>query len=271
MHTLDLPRGGGAQSTLRSDPEPDLPHRAAAPLIVEWASSWPDVRAAQRLRYRVFADELGARVPSRLHQLDADEFDAYCDHLLVRETRGGAVIGTYRVLTPEAAEAAGGSCVDEAFDLSALRATRPRLAELGGACVDARFRSGAVILLLWSALADYMTEQRLDTMVGCCSVSLRDGGAAVSSLWRRLSGRQPAAPECRVLPRLPFPVHLMGRDGPVEAPALLKGYLRLGAQVMGPPAWDPDSGCADLPLLLRLEDVPARYRRHFWGGRAGTR
>lgn len=240
---------------------------AAAPWVVEWASSWRDVRAAQRLRYRVFAEEIGARVPSRLHQLDADEFDAYCDHLLVRQGSDSAVIGTYRVLTPSAAEAAGGSFVDSAFDLAPLRAARPRLAELGRACVDARFRTGGVIVALWRALADYMAQQQLDTMVGCCSVSLRDGGAAVSSLWRRLSREHPAAPTCLVQPRLPFPVHLMGHDCEAEAPALLKGYLRLGARLMGPPSWDPDFGCADLPLLLQLEDTTVRYSRHFWSQR----
>lgn len=235
-------------------------------LIVGWASSWRDVREAQRLRYRVFVEELGGRAPSRLHQLDGDAFDVYCDHLLVREGHDGAVVGTYRVLPPGGAEAAGGSFVDQAFDLAPLRARRPRLAEVGRACVDARHRTGGVILALWTALADYMRQQQLDTMVGCCSIALRDGGAAASSLWHRLSRLHLSEPGHRVQPRLPFPVHPLpfGRDD-AEAPALLKGYLRLGAQLMGPPAWDPDFGCADLPLLLRLEDVPARYRRRLWG------
>jgi putative hemolysin len=235
---------------------------AVTPLIVEWASSSRDVREAQHLRYRVFAEELGARVPSRLHQLDADEFDAYCDHLLVREGHDGAMIGTYRVLTPSAAAAAGGSYVDAAFDLAPLRALRPRLAEVGRACVDARHRTGGVILILWTALADYMAQQQLDTIVGCCSIGLRDGGAKASSLWRRLGHLRLTEPGHRVQPRLPFPVHLLpGQNDEVEVPPLLKGYLQLGARLMGPPAWDPDFGCADLPLLLRLEDVPARYRR----------
>ena len=240
----------------------------AGPLTVEWASSWREVREAQRLRYRVFAEGLGARLPSRLHQLDADEFDVYCDHLLVRDGADGPVIGTYRVLTRSAAEAARGSFVDAAFDLTPLRALRPRLAELGRACVDPRYRSGGVILALWTTLADYMTQQQLDTMVGCCSISVRDGGGAVSSLWRQLGPLHAAAPGCRVRPRLPFPVQLMGGDRDVEVPALLKGYLRLGARLMGPPAWDPDFGCADLPLLLRIEDVPARFAHHFWSGRS---
>jgi putative hemolysin len=228
---------------------------------VSWAGTWAEVREAQRLRYRVFALEMGARVPSQRHGLDADEFDAFCDHLLVRESRGGAVIGTYRVLAGQQAQAAGGLYSDEAFDLAPLDRLRPRMAELGRACVDARHRHGGVIFALWRALADYMLENEISTMVGCCSVPLTDGGLAASSLWRRLSRTHVVEPELQVQPKLPFPVHLLDSQREVEAPALLKGYLRLGARVLGAPTWDPDFGCADLPLLLRFDDIAPRYRR----------
>jgi len=228
---------------------------------VSWAGTWAEVREAQRLRYRVFALEMGARVPSQRHGLDADEFDAYCDHLLVRESPGGAVIGTYRVLAGPQAQAAGGLYSDEAFDLTPLDRLRPRMADLGRACVDARHRHGGVILALWRALADYMVDHQLSTMVGCCSIPLTDGGQAASSLWRRLSRTHIVQPELRVTPKLPFPVHLLDSSREVEAPELLKGYLRLGAKVLGPPAWDPTFGCADLPLLLQLDDIAPRYGR----------
>lgn len=232
---------------------------------VSWATTWAEVREAQRLRYRVFALEMGARVPSQQHGLDADEFDAFCDHLLVRESATGPVIGTYRVLSSRQAEAAGGFYTDEAFDLAPLRSLRLQMAELGRACVDARHRHGGVILALWRALAGYMVDKGLQTMVGCCSVPLTDGGAAVSSLWRRLSRSHGVPTGLQISPRLPFPVHLLDGHAPAPAPALLKGYLRLGARVLGPPAWDPAFGCADLPLLLRLEDIPPRYRQRLLG------
>jgi putative hemolysin len=241
--------------------KPVLPARTG--FDVTWARNWPEVREAQRLRYRVFAQELGARVPSRLHGLDADEFDAYCDHLLVREPGHGEVIGTYRVLTPPQAAAAGSLYCDREFDLAALQALRPRLAELGRACVDPRFRHGGVILALWSALADYMVEQQLEWMIGCCSVSLHSGGPSAAALWRDFSRSHMADPQWRVRPLLPLPLHRFGEEGPAEAPPLLKGYLRLGARLLGPPCWDSDFGCADLPLLLSLNDLPSRYRRHF--------
>jgi putative hemolysin len=235
--------------------------RPAPELDIGWATTWTDVREAQRLRYRVFALEMGARVPSQRHGLDADEFDAHCDHLLARESPGGALIGTYRVLTGQQAQAAGGLCSDEAFDLAPLDRLRPRMGEVGRACVDARHRHGGVILALWHALADYMVDHQLSTMVCRCSIPLTDGGRAASSLWRRLRRTHIVEPELQVKPKLPFPVHLLDSSCETEAPALLKGYLRLGARVLGAPAWDPDFGCADLPLLLRFEDIAPRYRR----------
>ena len=69
-------------------------------------------------------------------------------------------------------------------------------------------------------------------------------------------------------PRLALPVDDLRRDLPVEAPALIKGYLRCGARILGQPAWDPDFNTADLPMMMRIADLPARYRKHFSGSLA---
>ena len=121
-----------------------------ATLITRWAAAEADVREAQRLRYLVFAQEMGARLtptegtPSGL---DADHFDPYCDHLLVRvvgpDLSEGLLIGTYRVLTPLAAERAGGFYTDTEFDLAPLHSLRSRAVELGRSCVHPAWRSGA--------------------------------------------------------------------------------------------------------------------------------
>jgi len=167
------------------------------------------------------------------------------------------------VLTPAAARLAGGLYSDTEFDLTRLRALRPSLVELGRSCVDPSWRSGSVILLLWSSLAEFMERNRLHTMIGCASVPMRDGGHVAASLWQRLRASHLAPIEHRVRPRLPLPVDELRGDLPVEPPALIKGYLRCGAQLLGAPAWDPDFGTADLPMMLRLEALPASYRRRF--------
>ena len=240
---------------------------------VSWARHEDEVRAAQRLRHQVFVTELGARLTlprGAPAGHDIDVFDPYCEHLLVRslhpeDEEPGAVVGTYRVLTPAAAKRIGGLYSETEFDLTRLRALRPKMVELGRSCVHPDWRRGGVILALWGALTAFMQRNRLDTMIGCASIGMHDGGHLAASLWEQLRHSHLAPVERQVSPRLPLPIGDLQRDLRADAPALIRGYLRCGAQVLGPPAWDPDFNTADLPLMMRMEDMPQRYRRHFLG------
>lgn len=130
--------------------------------------------------------------------------------------------------------------------------------------MHAEHRSGGVILALWAGLASFMADNALDTMIGCASVGMQDGGHSAASLWRVLSHTHLAAVEHHVRPRLPLPVEALDQTLSAPTPPLLKGYLRMGAKVLGPPAWDPDFNTADLPLLMRTPQLPQRYQRHFY-------
>lgn len=247
--------------------------RADTPLEVVWARHLDEVRAAQRLRYEVFALEMGARLRTPLPGHDVDLFDEYCEHLLVRDRDAGNVVGTYRVLTPVQASRVGCFYSDTEFDLTRLRSLRERMVELGRSCVHPGHRHGGVIMALWAALAEFMQRNRLDIMIGCASIPMHHegphgmagGGHAAASIWRQVRERHLASVEYHVRPRLPLPVEALDDTLPVEPPPLVKGYLRLGAKVLGPPAWDPDFNTADLPMMMRLSDMPARYRRHLLG------
>ncbi|MBB3296330.1 putative hemolysin [Mitsuaria sp. BK045] len=246
---------------------------ARARFHVGWARTEDEVRQAQRLRYQVFVDEMGARlsVPAGAPAgHDIDLFDPFCEHLLVRTLdehgQPAEVIGTYRVLTPEAARRAGGLYSETEFDLTRLRSLRPRMVELGRSCVHPDHRHGGAIMALWGALAEFMVRNNLDTMIGCASISMRDGGHYAASLWRQLEGSHLADIAWQVRPRLPLPVDDLRQDLVVEPPPLIKGYLRVGARILGRPAWDPDFNTADLPMIMRIADLPARYRKHFLGG-----
>jgi putative hemolysin len=180
------------------------------------------------------------------------------------------VVGTYRVLRPAQARAAGGFYSDTEFDLAPLLPLRPRALELGRSCVHASWRLGGVVLAMWGALATYMLEHDLDTMIGCASMSVADGGASAALLWRRLRRSHLADPRWRVRPHAGLPLPGDGPDdgadaGPLQAPPLIKGYLRCGARLLGPPAFDPAFNTADLPLMLRLQDMAPRYRQHLLG------
>jgi putative hemolysin len=242
---------------------------AGGGVTVAWARHDDEVRQAQRLRYRVFAEEMGARLDTAQPGLDVDLFDEYCEHLLVRDQATQEVIGTYRVLTPEQARRVGGFYSDTEFDLVRLRGLRDRMVELGRSCVHPDHRHGGVILALWGALAGFMARNRLDIMIGCASIPMLHNGVvsgdAAASIWNQVRRTHLAPIEYHVTPRVPLPVEELDGTQEVEPPALIKGYLRLGAKVLGAPAWDPDFNSADLPMMMRLADLPARYRKHFLG------
>ena len=247
------------------DTRADRVEHQKAGFEVLWARDDEDIRQAQRLRYLVFAEEMGASltVPKGSPPgHDIDLFDPFCEHLLVRAQ--GAVIGTYRVLTPANALRVGGLYSDAEFDLTRLLSLRAKMVELGRSCIHPDWRSGGAILALWGALAEFMHRNELDTMIGCASVSMRDGGHFAASLWEQLRQTHLAPIGWQVVPRLALPVAELRRNLQVEAPALIKGYLRCGAKVLGPPAWDPAFNTADLPLMIRIEDLPLRYRKHFF-------
>ncbi len=157
------------------------------------------------------------------------------------------------------------SSSENEFDLTRLQHLRGQLVEIGRSCIDADYRSGAVIALLWSGLARYMQENGYEYLIGCASVSMADGGHVAASLYNRLREKHLAPLEYHVFPRCPLPLASLRGDLDAEAPPLVKGYLRAGAWICGEPAWDPDFNTADLPILMPIGRVDDRYARHFMG------
>ena len=233
-------------------------------LDVLLARSQTEILDAQRLRYRVFAGEMGANLPTRTPGVDHDIYDPYCEHLIVRDRESGEVVGTYRILSPENARQVGYYSENE-FDLTRLHHLRPRLVEIGRSCVHPEYRTGATITLLWSGLAQYMVERGYDYLMGCASISMADGGHAAASLYNRLAVDHLGPQEYRVFPRCPLPLAALQQDRPAEVPPLIKGYLRAGAWICGEPAWDPDFNTADLPILMPMAKVANRYAKHYLG------
>ncbi len=233
------------------------------------AQQQAEVRAAQRLRHRVFAGEMGAVLHSSQPGLDVDEFDAHCDHLVVRADRTGEIVGTYRMLPPDGARRAGGLYCETEFAIPGLVGLREALVETGRSCVPPEPRTGAVVSLVWAGIARYMLLTGYRWLVGCASVPLRTpgapDGALAAGVWETVRARHLAPEQYRVQPHRPWDVEAAPRPQRATLPPLLRGYLRLGAWVCGPPAHDPDFGVADFLVLLCLDRMDPRYARHFLG------
>lgn len=232
------------------------------------ADSPAQVAAAQRLRHDVFASELGATLHTGVDGHDIDDFDEFCDHLIVRNDATGAVVGTYRMMTPQGAARAGRRYGDGEFDLSGLRPLRDQLVEIGRSCVHPEHRTGAVVNLMWAGIARYLHLKNLRWLGGCASVPLDDGGRTAAGVWAKVAKGHLSPPTLRVRPRRPWQDPRgpgAEADPTVALPPLLRGYLRLGSWVCGDPAYDPDFGVADFYVLLSMDRMDPRYRRHFLG------
>jgi putative hemolysin len=231
--------------------------------------------AAQRLRHDVFTSEpgfaLSAIGPGFDVGRDVDRFDEYCDHLLVREDNTGELVGCYRMLPPPGAIAAGGLYTATEFEVRGLDALRPSLVEMGRAVVREDHRNGAVVLLMWAGILAYLDRCGYDYVTGCVSVPV-DGavgdapGSQIRGVRDFVRRRHAAPAEHTVYPYRP--VTVQGRDlddieppSRLAVPPLMRGYLRLGAQVCGDPAHDPDFGVGDFPALLDKRRADTRYLR----------
>ncbi|WP_030414812.1 GNAT family N-acetyltransferase [Streptomyces sp. NRRL S-1448] len=243
---------------------------AAAPTDTGYTAQIADtpeqIRAAQRLRHLVFAEEMGATLHSPLAGHDIDDVDEVADHLVVTHTASGATVGTYRLLPPGRSPRLYS---DGEFDLGALAALRPSLIEAGRSCVHPDHRDGAVMTQMWAALARYTLLSGHRYLAGCASVPLADGGTAAAHARELGRTRYAAPPELQVTPHRPWhpTVPVPGRPSLAQLPPLLRGYLRIGAFICGAPAHDPEFDVADFFVVLDMERLGDRYRRYFLGER----
>ncbi len=274
LSSIFWPRGLFNRSRDRAQMPPPAPAAQAGVaarggLAVSWAKTSDDVRQTQRLRFNVFSTEMGARLDTTSPGHDVDIFDDYCEHLLVRDVATRAVVGTYRVLTPTQAARVGSTYSDTEFDLVRLRAVRDQMVELGRSCVHPDYRNGGVIMTLWGALGEFMVRNSYETVIGCASIPMLHNGIVTgdvaASIWEKLRHTHLAPVEYHVRPRLPLPLDQSNSSLDVEIPSLIKGYLRTGAKLLGPPAWDPEFNTADLPMIMHFKGLPDRYRKHFLG------
>ena len=231
-------------------------------LQVSLARNPNEVKEAQRLRYKVFAEEMGARITGN-NGLDIDGFDAFCDHLLVRDTHTERVIGTYRILSPHQANEAGSYYSSGEFDLSRINHLLGNTVEVGRACVHRDYRSGGTITLLWAGLAKYMLTHGYEHMIGCASIPMHDGGHAAASIYHHLKDKHLCAVEYRVFPHVHLPIQSLNNTMQVDCPPLIKGYLRLGATICGEPAWDSYFNTADILVMLSMSNINQKYAAHF--------
>lgn len=253
-------------------------------LEVRLARSEADRLAAQRLRYAVFVAELGGDGPMVDHdrRLERDAFDAHCDHLVLVDPRRDAgelehVVGAYRLLPGDRAEALGRFYCDDEYDLTPLRATGRRLLELGRSCVRREHRGSAAVFLMWNALADYVLARQIEILFGVASFHGTDVAALRQPL-AYLHHFHLAPPPLRVRARpeafqsmdlLPAP-DVNRQAAMLRTPALIKAYLRLGGFVGEGAFVDTAFNTTDVCLVMDTALMSHKHRSYYTRRQGGA-
>jgi putative hemolysin len=234
---------------------------------VKIATEPSEIEQAQRLRFQVFNLELNRGLKSSYaHGLDVDEFDPYCDHLLVRDLKSGDVVGTYRLLRRSQARQHIGFYSEKEFDLSRIKLLDGELMELGRSCARKDFRDRALIPLMWDAIAEQVKKYQVRYLFGCGSLYTTEVGE-VSAMFSMLKSKYYGPDAYRVFPvdeckfkELNDAVSISDEQALFQKlPSLIKGYLRIGSLVCGPPALDAEFGTADFFLLLDFGSLKEGY------------
>lgn len=248
---------------------------------IRLAETSRDLMAAQRLRYRVFVEELGGTGPMVDHdaRLERDEFDPVVDHLCLIDTRRSEedldhVVGVYRLLTSDQARDFGRFYCDTEYDLTPLRDSGRPLLELGRSCVHADYRGGSAMFLMWNALSEYVLEKKIEILFGVASFHGTDVAMLAPSLsWLHHNHLAPPDLRARALPagfvdmNLIAPDRLDRREAMVGMPALIKAYLRVGGLVGEGAFVDRAFNTTDVFLMMDTSLMSPRHKQFYEGRR----
>lgn len=253
-------------------------------MLLRQATGPDEIAACQRLRYHVFYEELGATPLGDManRRMDSDRFDAICDHLLVvrRATakdgravllHDGELIGTYRLLRQEVAEASGGFYTQDEFDITPLIAAHPglRFLELGRSCVLKPYRTKPVVELLWQGIWNYVRAHDVQVMLGCASLEGTDPDTHALALSYLATAAAPPEWNVRAQPhrfvemRRLSAIRIDQRQALRRLPPLIKGYLRLGCYIGEGAVIDRQFNTIDVLIILPVSAIRARYFAHF--------
>ena len=242
-------------------------------LEVRLAENQLEIEKALALRFEVFNLEMNEGLEESLATgKDRDEYDLYCDHLIVLDrTKDDKIVGTYRLLRGSIARANIGFYSENEFNLAALDNLPGEVAEIGRICVHKDYRDGSVISMLWIGLGNYMNQFNVRYLSGCASLHTTDPQDA-SEMYACMKAKDMMAEEKYHVEPLEshklegFNANLEIQDVKAtykKMPALLKGYVRAGSRFCSEPAIDREFGTIDFYIIFDKTEVDKRYGRHY--------
>lgn len=244
-------------------------------LTVRLARTEAEINTAQRLRYRIFCEEMGGKANAEVQaqKRDFDQFDEVCNHLLVLDESkplGNQVVGTYRLLTRDNMEKIGNFYTETEYDISPLKNFDGEILELGRSCVEQPYRTRPVIQLLWSGIGSFIAEKDIKIMFGCASfhgVNVAEHRHALSYLHHYHQTPEHIRP--RALPDQYVNMNLMPKEDVVpraalqDLPPLIKAYLRLNGFIGDGAVLDYAYNTCDVSIVVQTDTIKDKYVQRY--------
>jgi putative hemolysin len=249
---------------------PDFSQCKMGDIYLKLAETKEELEQAQKLRHFVFFEEpLGSTTPSG--KLDQDEFDSFCEHLLVVDgvdSKNPKVVGTYRLLRRTPDKKVEKFYAETEFDISKLKALDVNLMELGRSCISPAYRDGKVIQLLWSGIGAYIAFHKISYLFGCASffgTDIKEHESSISYLLHNYKAPDLICPTPK--PEVAAKFNVIPEDkidkANVKLPALIKGYLRAGCVVGEGAVIDSFCKTIDVFMIMDTTKMVKRYSEHF--------
>jgi putative hemolysin len=236
--------------------------------LVKLASSYQELEEACHLRYLVFKKELGY-LANLASDLDIDQFDYCCFHLLVLDIEENEVIATCRLRLIEPEMDISLTYSRQEFSIKGLEKRQERIFEVGRACVLSGHRSGSALAMMHQGMAKLVEILNVRFMLGCASMhetSSEVGWAVYKELEEEgfYSNKLDASPTENYQLPLNLPIKKLTHQELFKVlPPLIKGYLRMGGKIVSPPALDREFGSIDFLIWLDSKQLPLKYCNHF--------
>ena len=230
-----------------------------------------ELKQAQSLHYEVFGLEMNTRgIPHDRNDLDSDEFDACCEHIIVTDTENHQVVGTYRMLLDGVAKDHHGFYSEGKFNIDNIKKLPGYKLEVGRSCVHKDYRHNQVLNLLWQGIVRYAMDHQVRYIFGCANIMTANPQAisAYFNMFKHLGlyqdlGASPVHPREAIVPSeeisVANPKKLYN-----NLPTLFKGYMHVGLKVCSLPV-EGDFGTAVFFVLLDIAHMNPSYKRRFFG------
>lgn len=231
------------------------------------AETQADIVAAQQLRHLAFVEKSGGT--QRDGGLDADDFDALCQHILVHDTRTGVLVCCFRMLPLVNGTDIGRSYSAQYYELSALETFDGPMVEMGRFCIHPDYNDPDILRVAWGAMTRFVDETGVEMLFGCSSFAGTEA-ETYSDSFAMLSQRH-LAPR-RWLPRVKAPrvfrfaERLRTRnpdrkEAMRRMPPLLKTYLTMGGWVSDHAVVDTHMNTLHVFTGLEIRAIPPSRAR----------